>query len=99
MPSGLCGCRYAAASRWRPVPLFVGGKLVVDDAHDGGVPATTLELAVETNAQLKASLQNVNMKTLVPARLAVEPGTASPEGSFDEGSRELKWAVTKELHR
>ena len=101
--------RYVAAAKWRPVPLFVAGK-VLDAQHDaiGLEPSedackrssrrppllspqvldasglemseaaeagsSTLELAVETNSQLKAALRNVSMTMVAPASLLMDPG-------------------------
>ena len=36
--------------------------------------SSTLELAVETNSQLKAALRNVSMTMVAPASLLMDPG-------------------------
>ena len=62
--------------------------------------SSTLELAVETNSQLKAALRSVSMTMVAPPALAIDETSIEPEGSsYDAASRKIKWTVAPELRR
>ena len=62
--------------------------------------SSTLELAVETNSQLKAALRSVSMTMVAPPALAIDETAIEPEGSsYDAASRKIKWTVAPELRR
>ena len=91
--------KYAAASRWRPVPLYVSGDVVRIATDPDGGEAGTLELVAETNPQLKASLMNVALSISPPPGVHVEGGSLVPAGSWEEAARKLRWTIPHELTR
>ena len=99
--------KYMAAAKWRPVPLFVDlavlfeGEAVESGEADGGA---RLQAVVQTNPQLKSTLQNVTVSVTLPdAGLCIGgEGRAPPrpDGSaYDADARKLQWRVSKELVR
>ena len=113
--------KYVAAAKWRPVPLFVdlaveGGSGSIggeggengNGGGEGGGPAG-LRAVVQTNSQLKSTLQNVLVTVTPPDGYGIihsengdenQNALLKPEGStWDEASRKLLWRVSKELVR
>ena len=111
--------KYVAAAKWRPVPLFVdlaveGGSSSGGEGGEngnggeGGGPAG-LRAVVQTNSQLKSTLQNVLVTVTPPDGYRIihsengdenQNALLKPEGStWDAASRKLLWRVSKELVR
>ena len=96
--------RYVAAAKWRPVSLFVDLSIATDNSSDGGDDAggPRLHAIVQTNPQLKSTLQNVSVSVTPPPGVDVDTSRRPPrpEGSsYLAESRCLKWKVCKELVR
>ena len=100
--------KYVAAAKWRPVPLFVDVTVDLDGSPDvtdgaGGEPAAPrMRAVVQTNPQLKSTLQNVTVSMTPPSTLAIDSARWAPQpdgSSYDPETRTLKWRVCKELVR
>ena len=98
--------KYVAATRWRPVPVFVdvsvlppppGSDAARPDAEQRGI----LQAVVQTSPQLKSSLQNVALSTRLPPGVSVGPEEALlPVGScWHADAGELQWKLGPELVR